>query len=48
MGKPNEEEKSKIETDDAWNRALYGSPTIGGILVVGIIFLVIIINIFKN
>ena len=48
MGKPNDEKKSKIETDDAWNRALYGSPTIGGLVVVGIIVLVIIINIFKN
>lgn len=48
MRKHDEEKKSKIETDDAWNRALYGSPTIGGLVVVGIIFLVIIINIFKN
>ena len=48
MGKPSDEKKSKIETDDAWNRALYGSPTIGGLVVVGIILIVIIINIFKN
>ncbi|WML45456.1 hypothetical protein [Neobacillus sp. PS3-40] len=27
-------EKSKIETDDSWNRTFYGSPTIGGIIVV--------------
>ncbi|WP_256369355.1 hypothetical protein [Jeotgalibacillus sp. R-1-5s-1] len=33
----NEEKKSKIETDDGWNRALYGTPTIGGVIVVVII-----------
>ncbi|MDR7071548.1 hypothetical protein [Fictibacillus barbaricus] len=27
-------DKSKIETDDSWNRTLYGSPTIGGFIVV--------------
>lgn len=48
MGKPTEEKKSKIETDDAFNRALYGSPTIGGMIVVGIIVVFIIINIFKG
>ncbi|WP_342566657.1 hypothetical protein MKY09_11285 [Psychrobacillus sp. FSL K6-4046] len=48
MGKPDEEKKSKIDTDDAFNRALYGSPTIGGMLVVGIIVVVIIVNIFKS
>ena len=37
-------EKSKIETDDGWNRALYGSPTIGGLLVMGAIILFIIFN----
>jgi hypothetical protein len=31
--------KSKIETDDGWNRAFYGSPTIGGFIVVGVIIL---------
>ena len=25
--------KSKIETDDGWNRTFYGAPTIGGGLV---------------
>lgn len=28
------EYKSKIETDDAWNRAYYGSPTKGGCFVI--------------
>lgn len=37
-------EKSKIETDDAWNRTFYGSPTIGGIIVVGAIVLYFIFN----
>lgn len=35
-------EKSKIDTDDGWNRSLYGSPTIGGIIVVGAIVLYLI------
>jgi len=34
--------KSKIDTDDEWNRTFYGSPTIGGLLVVGAIILYII------
>ena len=42
----NEKKTSKIETDDAFNRALYGSPTIGGMVVVGIIIVVIVFNIF--
>ncbi|WP_157951013.1 hypothetical protein [Peribacillus acanthi] len=37
--KDNQREKSKIDTDDGWNRALYGSPTIGGFIVVGAIVL---------
>ena len=32
-------EKSKIETEDGWNRTFYGSPTIGGLIVVGVIVL---------
>ncbi|WP_264476697.1 hypothetical protein [Jeotgalibacillus aurantiacus] len=32
----NEEKKSKIETDDGWNRALYGTPTIGGFVVIAV------------
>ncbi|WP_394184730.1 hypothetical protein [Metabacillus halosaccharovorans] len=32
-------EKSKIETDDSWNRTFYGSPTIGGFVVVVVIVL---------
>jgi hypothetical protein len=27
-------EKSKINMDDGWNRIIYGSPTIGGLIVV--------------
>lgn len=38
----NEREKSKMETDDGWNRTFYGSPTIGGIIVVIIIGLYLI------
>ena len=37
-------EKSKIDTDDGWNRTFYGSPTIGGVLVVGAIILFIVFN----
>lgn len=38
----NEREKSKMETDDGWNRTFYGNPTIGGIIVVIIIGLYLI------
>ncbi len=31
--------KNKIDTEDGWNRTVYGSPTIGGIVVVGAIVL---------
>jgi hypothetical protein len=31
------DEKSVIKTDDLSNRVLYGSPTIGGALVLGVI-----------
>ncbi|MBM7693710.1 hypothetical protein JOC77_003154 [Peribacillus deserti] len=27
-------ENSKIDTDDGWNRTFYGSPTIGGMVIV--------------
>lgn len=37
-------EKSKIDTDDAWNRTFYGTPTIGGFLVVIIIVLYLLFN----
>ena len=33
--------KSKIDTDDNWNRTFYGSPTIGGLVVIGIIILIL-------
>lgn len=42
------EEKSHIETRDAWNRTFYGSPTIGGLIVIGLIVAFIIYNIFSN
>jgi hypothetical protein len=35
-------EKSKIDTDDGWNRTFYGSQTIGGLIVVGAIILYLI------
>ncbi|MGP7815671.1 hypothetical protein [Niallia sp. 01092] len=37
-------EKSKIETNDSWNRTFYGSPTIGGFIVFGAIILFIIFH----
>ncbi|MCM3409637.1 hypothetical protein [Metabacillus litoralis] len=41
-----EEYKSKIETDDAWNRAFYGNPTKGGclVMILVIIFILWLIN----
>ncbi|MFS0882141.1 hypothetical protein [Metabacillus niabensis] len=42
-GKENRE-KSKIDTDDAWNRTFYGTPTIGGFLVVIIVVLYLLFN----
>jgi hypothetical protein len=36
------QEESKIETNDISNRVLYGSPTAGGFIVVGIIVLFIL------
>lgn len=41
-----EHEKSKIETDDSWNRTFYGSPTIGGFLIIGAIVVYIIYKAF--
>ncbi|MGP1908422.1 hypothetical protein ACTSEZ_09620 [Metabacillus sp. JX24] len=32
-----EKDKSKINTDDGWNRTVFGSPTIGGFAVIGLI-----------
>jgi hypothetical protein len=38
LGKDKEKrDKSKIDTDDGWNRTFYGSPTVGGIIVVVIV-----------
>ncbi|WP_216773401.1 hypothetical protein [Metabacillus halosaccharovorans] len=37
-------EKSKIETDDSWNRTFYGSPTIGGFVVVFAIVLYLLFS----
>ncbi|WP_180954307.1 hypothetical protein [Bacillus sp. M6-12] len=45
--KTEEHEKSKIETNDDYNRTLYGSPTIGGFIVAGVIAVVIMYSIFK-
>ncbi|HWO96922.1 MAG TPA: hypothetical protein VNM45_11400 [Bacillus sp. (in: firmicutes)] len=42
MREKEEKEKSVIETDDVSNRALYGSPTIGGAIVIGIIVIVVV------
>ena len=33
--------KGKIDTDDGWNRTFYGSPTIGGLIVIGIIVIIL-------
>lgn len=41
-------EKSQIETNDKWNRAFYGSPTIGGFIVIGIIIAFIIYNVLSK
>jgi hypothetical protein len=42
------QEESKIETNDISNRVLYGSPTIGGFIVVGIVVLFILYQWFFN
>jgi hypothetical protein len=42
------QEESKIETNDISNRVLYGSPTIGGFVVVGIVVLFILYQWFFN
>ncbi|WP_156324629.1 hypothetical protein [Bacillus sp. FJAT-27245] len=42
------EEKSQIETNDGWNRALYGSPTLGGFIVIGLIVIFILYIIFSK
>ncbi|MDQ0858808.1 hypothetical protein [Bacillus sp. V2I10] len=37
-----DEEKRKVNnSDDGWNRTFYGSPTIGGFIVVGILVIYI-------
>jgi len=36
-----DEKKSKINTDDGWNRTVFGSPTIGGFIVFGLIVIYI-------
>ncbi|WP_445491644.1 hypothetical protein [Niallia sp. 03133] len=40
----NKREKSQIETNDSWNRALYGSPTIGGFVVIGALILYVLFH----
>lgn len=40
------EKKSQIETDDALNRLLYGTPTIGGAIVIGAIIVFILYSVF--
>jgi len=40
-----DKEKSKIDTDDGWNRAIYGSPTIGGFIVIVVIIIIIVYNV---
>lgn len=37
-----DEEKRKVNSDDGWNRTFYGSPTIGGFIVVGILVIYIL------
>jgi len=44
LSKDKENKKSKIDTDDGWNRTFFGAPTIGGVLVVLAIILYIIFN----
>lgn len=38
-------DKSKINTEDAWNRTFFGSPTFGGFIVIGIIIAFLVFNI---
>jgi hypothetical protein len=39
---------SKINTEDAWNRTFFGSPTLGGFIVIGIIIAFFVFNIIFN
>ncbi|WP_156289494.1 hypothetical protein [Oceanobacillus salinisoli] len=41
-------DESAIETDDNFNRTFYGSPTLGGFIVVGLIILLIVYNLLFN
>ena len=36
--------KSKIDADDNWNRTFYGSPTIGGIVIIGMIIIILVLK----
>ncbi|WP_213367332.1 hypothetical protein [Mesobacillus boroniphilus] len=36
------------ESEDGWNRTFFGSPTLGGFVVVGIIIAFIVFNIIFN
>ncbi|WP_409290611.1 hypothetical protein [Peribacillus sp. SCS-37] len=47
MNNENKKDKSKIE-NDSWNRAFYGSPTIGGLVVAGIIAAIITYNVLTK
>ncbi|WHX41073.1 hypothetical protein QNH36_02595 [Mesobacillus sp. AQ2] len=37
-----DDDKSKIDGDDGWNRAVYGSPTKGGCFVFVLIIILIV------
>jgi hypothetical protein len=41
-------DNSKINTEDAWNRTFFGSPTLGGFIVIGIIIAFFVFNIIFN
>ncbi|WP_409295896.1 hypothetical protein V1498_20485 [Peribacillus sp. SCS-26] len=47
MNNEKKKEKSKVK-NDSWNRAFYGSPTIGGLVVTGIIAVFIIFNVLTK
>lgn len=46
MDKGDKKKQSKIQTDDSFSRTLYGTPTIGGFIVILIIVAFILYNIF--
>jgi hypothetical protein len=44
--KKKKQEDSNIESNDSFNRTLYGSPTIGGFIIIGLIIIFVLYQMF--